>query len=334
MSDVRAADLRYSSDDEPGISRRRSGRGFSFRSARGARVQDARALARIRSLAIPPAWEDVWICRDARGHLQATGRDARGRKQYLYHPDWRSVRDASKFDRMLTFGTALPGLRDRIESDLALPGLPRERVLAAVVRLVDDTLIRVGNDEYRRANGSFGATTMRQRHAEVNGRQITVEFPGKGGKLHHAEVTDRRLARMVQRLQALPGRELFEYLDADGERRRVRSDDVNAYLQEIGDEELSVKDFRTWGASALCLGALCEAGSPSSAREARGTINEIIEEVATTLGNTPAVCRASYVHPALLEDYSDGALACAKGRRLKGLDLRESRLLRFLRARH
>jgi DNA topoisomerase-1 len=333
MNDVEAADLRYSSDDEPGISRRRSGRGFGFRSARGSPVRDKRTLARIRALAIPPAWEDVWICRDARGHLQATGRDARGRKQYLYHADWRSVRDASKFHRMLAFGSALPDLRGRIERDLALPGLPRDRVLAAVVRLVDDTLIRVGNDEYRRANGSFGATTMRQRHAEVNGRRISVEFPGKGGKLYHAEVTDRRLARIVQRLQALPGRELFEYLDDDDERRRVRSDDVNEYLQDIGGEELSVKDFRTWGASALCLGALCEAGPPSSPRAATESINAAIKEVATTLGNTPAVCRASYVHPALLEAYSEGDLRCAKGRRLSGLDLRESRLLRFLRAR-
>ncbi len=286
-----------------GISRRRSGKGFSYRSARGERIRSERTLARIRALAIPPAWEDVWISPDARGHLQATGRDARGRKQYLYHPDWRSVRDASKFDRMLTFGSALPALRERVEADLAREGLPRERVLAAVVRLVDDTLIRVGSDEYRRANGSFGASTMRQSQAHVDGRRITIDFRGKGGKLQHAEIADRRLARIVQRLQELPGRELFEYLDDDGERRRVRSDDVNAYLQEIGGEELSIKDFRTWGASALCLGALCKAGAPSSEREAKQSIGAAIKEVAATLGNTPAVCRASYVHPALLEAY-------------------------------
>lgn len=330
---MRTARLRYSTDDARGISRRRSGRGFSYRSARGEIIRSERTLARIRALAIPPAWNEVWISPDARGHLQATGRDARGRKQYLYHPDWRQVRDASKFDRMLTFGLALPDLRDRIEADLALAGLPRERVLAAVVRLVDDTLIRIGSDEYRRSNGSFGASTLRQRHAEVHGRRITIEFRGKGGKQQHAEIADRRLARIVQRLQELPGRELFEYLDDDGQRRRVRSDDINGYLQQIGGDELTVKDFRTWGASALCLGALCEAGPPSSARAAKQSIAEAIEQVAGTLGNTPAVCRASYIHPALLEAYGNGDLPCGAQRRLHGLGTRESRLLRFLRAR-
>ena len=331
--DVRTAGLRYSSDEAGGISRRRSGTGFSYRSARGARIRSERTLARIRSLAIPPAWEDVWISSDAQGHLQATGRDARGRKQYLYHPAWRSVRDASKFDRMLAFGTALPALRERIEADLAREGLPRERVLAAVVRLVDDTLIRVGSEEYRRSNGSFGASTMRQSQAHVDGRRITIDFRGKGGKLQHAEITDGRLARIVQRLQELPGRELFEYLDDDGERRRVRSDDVNSYLQEIAGDDLSIKDFRTWGASALCLGALCEADPPASQREAKQSIAAAIEEVAATLGNTPAVCRSSYVHPALLEAFGDGDLPCGSQRRLHGLGKRESRLLRFLRAR-
>jgi DNA topoisomerase-1 len=330
-AEARAAGLRYSSDIAPGISRRRSGSGFSHRTARGALVQAERTLARIRALAIPPAWRDVWICTDARGHLQATGRDARGRKQYLYHPDWRAHRDATKFDRMEAFGTALPRLRDRIESDLGLSGLPRERVLAAVVRLVDDTLIRVGNDEYRRSNGSFGATTIRQSHAKVSGSRIDVAFRGKGGRLTHAEVTDRRLARTLQRLHDLPGRELFEYRDADGKRRRVRSEDVNAYLQDASGEGVTVKDFRTWGASALCMRALGGIGAPPSVATADRSIAEAIREVADALGNTPAVCRASYVHPTLLESYAAGVLPLPAGRRLRGLDRWESALLRFLR---
>jgi DNA topoisomerase-1 len=331
-ADARAAGLRYSSDAAPGISRRRAGSGFSYRTARGATLRAERTLARIRALAIPPAWRDVWICPDARGHLQATGRDARGRKQYLYHSEWRTQRDATKFDRMEAFGATLPQLRDRIDADLGLAGLPRERVLAAVARLVDDTLIRVGNEQYRRANGSFGATTIRQSHAQVSGARITVEFKGKGGKLSHAEVTDRRLARTLQRLHDLPGRELFEYRDGDGKRRRVHSEDVNAYLQDASGEDLTVKDFRTWGASALCMRALAEIGAPASAAKADRSIAEAVREVADALGNTAAVCRASYVHPALLESYATGALPPPAGRRLRGLDRWESALLRFLRA--
>jgi DNA topoisomerase I len=329
--DARAAGLRYSADDGPGISRQRAGRGFGYRNASGGRVRRDSTLARIRALAIPPAWSEVWICPDPRGHIQATGRDARGRKQYLYHADWRSLRDATKFDRMLDFGTALPGLRDRIEDDLGRSGLPRERVLAAVVRLIDETLIRVGNEQYRRTNGSFGATTMRHRHAQVEGHRIAIEFRAKGGKLQRAEITDRRLARTLQRLEDLPGRGLFEYLESDGERRGVRSDDVNAYLRDVSGEEFSVKDFRTWGASALCMNALCDLGPPASAAEATRSIAASIGEVATTLGNTPTVCRASYVHPALLEAFAAGQLACGTRRRLRGLDVGESRLLRFLR---
>jgi DNA topoisomerase-1 len=333
-ADARAAGLRYSSDDEPGISRRAAGRGFSYRTERGGLVESPRQLARIRGLGIPPAWTKVWICADARGHLQATGRDARGRKQYLYHADWRAVRDASKFERMLDFGSSLPQLRDRIESDLGLPGLPRERVLAAVVRLVDETLIRIGNEEYRRENGSFGATTMRTRHAEVEGRTITVEFKGKSGKLHRAAVSDPRLARTVQKLQDLPGRELFSYLgDEDGERRPVRSNDVNDYLRDVSGAEVTVKDFRTWGASALCLRALDDIDPPASATAAKRAIAEAIREVASALGNTPAVCRASYVHPGILESFAAGELPRTPSRRLQGLDRWESGLLRFLRAR-
>jgi DNA topoisomerase-1 len=332
--DAEAAGLRYSADDQPGITRRRAGSGFGYRTPGGARLRDARQVARIRALVIPPAWQDVWICSDPRGHLQATGRDARGRKQYLYHPDWRSLRDGTKFGRMLEFGSSLPQLRDRIEHDLGLPGLPRERVLAAVVRLVDDTLMRVGNEQYRRANGSFGATTMRKQHAEVDGRRIAVEFKGKSGKLHHSEVTDARLARALQNLHDLPGRELFEYVDDDGgARHRIHSHDVNDYIREIGGEGSTVKDFRTWGASALCLRELAALDPPASQTAAARGIAAAVREVATVLGNTPTVCRASYLHPALLESYAAGELAPVESRRLRGLDRWESGLMRFLRAR-
>ena len=329
--DARDAGLRYSSDSEPGMTRRRTGTGFSYRGPRGTLVRGTRELARLRALAIPPAWSAVWICPDPRGHLQATGRDARGRKQYLYHADWRALRDATKFERMTGFGEALPAVRARIDADLVLPGLPRERVLAAVVRLVDDTLIRVGNDEYRRANGSFGATTIRQRHAKVTGSHISIEFRGKGGKLLHAEVADRRLARTVQRLHDLPGQELFEYLDGERMRRRVRSEDVNAYLHDVAGEELTVKDFRTWGASALCMRALASMGPPASPAGADRSVAQAVREVAGALGNTPTVCRASYIHPALLEAYAENELPPAARRRLRGLDRWESALLRFLR---
>jgi DNA topoisomerase I len=330
---AKAAGLRYSSDERPGIVRIASGQGFRYRTPGGVVLRDARKLARIDALVIPPAWRDVWICPDARGHIQATGRDARGRKQYLYHPDWRALRDATKFDRMREFGGALPRLRERIEHDLALPDLPRERVLAAVVRLVDDTLIRVGNEQYRRANGSIGATTMRKRHAEIDGRRITVEFTGKSGKLHHIEIADRRLARTMQQLHELPGRELFTYIDgADGARRRVQSQDVNDYLRDAGGADLTVKDFRTWGGSAICLRALSEIGPPPSPAAAGRSIAAAIREVSTALGNTPAVCRASYVHPGLLEAYTAGDLGPVPSRRLRGLDRWESGLLRFLRA--
>jgi DNA topoisomerase-1 len=331
-ADAEAAGLRYSSDDEPGISRRRAGRGFSYRTERGGLIESKRQLVRIRSLGIPPAWERVWICTDALGHLQATGRDVRGRKQYLYHPEWRALRDASKFDRMLEFGRRLPQLRDRIETDLVLPGLARERVLAAVVRLVDETLIRVGTEEYRRQNGSFGATTMREHHARIDGSHIAIEFKGKSGKLQRAELADRRLARVMQQLYDLPGRELFEYLDDAGGRRPVRSDDVNAYLRDVSTADITVKDFRTWGASALCLRALHDLDPPSSPAAAKRAIAGAIRDVAGALGNTPAVCRASYVHPRILESFSAGELEPTASRCLRGLDRWESGLLRFLRA--
>jgi DNA topoisomerase I len=332
--DARAAGLRYSSDEEPGISRRKAGRGFSYRSESGGLVRGERQLTRIRALRIPPAWTGVWICADERGHLQATGRDARGRKQYLYHADWRALRDESKFDRMLEFGTKLPRLREQIESDLNLPRLPRERVIAAVLRLVDETLIRIGNEQYRRQNGSFGATTMRARHAHVEGRHITVEFKGKAGKLQRAELSDPRLARTLRQLQDLPGQALFGYLgEDDGERHPVRSDDVNDYLRDASGAVMTVKDFRTWGASALCLRALDDLDPPASATAAKRSVTAAIHDVAAALGNTPAVCRASYVHPAIIESFAAGDLPRTTSRCLRGLDRWESALLRFLRER-
>jgi DNA topoisomerase-1 len=257
------AGLRYVSDAMPGIRRRRAGRGFTYAGTDGRRLTDRRVLARIRALAIPPAWTDVWICPIARGHLQATGRDARGRKQYRYHARWREVRDEAKYGRMVAFGQALPRIRRRVEADLALPGLPRERVLAAVVRLLEKTAVRVGNEEYARENRSFGLTTLRNRHAEVGTSRIRFRFRGKGGKETEVELNDRRLARIVARCQELPGQALFTYLDEDGEPRTVDSADVNEYLREISGEEFTAKDFRTWAGTVLT--------PPSSTRTWRAT---------------------------------------------------------------
>jgi DNA topoisomerase-1 len=253
---ARAAGLRYVTDRAPGISRRRSGKGFAYRAPDGRTLRDAAARRRIQTLAVPPAWTDVWICPDPSGHLQATGRDARGRKQYRYHPQWREVRDETKFGRLVAFAEGLPALRRRVQEDLARPGLPREKVLAAVVRLLGTTLLRVGNEEYARANQSFGLTTLRDRHAAVEGATVRFCFRGKSGKEVRVDIQDRRLARVVKRCRELPGQELFQYVDDDGQQQSVGSGDVNAYLREVTGEELSAKDFRTWGGTVLALGAL------------------------------------------------------------------------------
>ena len=300
------AGLRYVSDAMPGIRRRRAGRGFSYTGVDGKRLTDRRVLARIRSLAIPPAWTDVWICPIARGHLQATGRDARGRKQYRYHPRWRTVRDEVKYERMIAFGQALPRIRRRVEEDLALPGLPRERVLAAVVRLLEKTGVRVGNEEYARENRSFGLTTLRNHHADVGSRRIRFRFRGKGGKEHEVELSDRRLARIVARCQELPGQALFTYLDDDGQQRTVDSADVNDYLREVSGEEFTAKDFRTWSGTVLAAWALAELQEFDSEAQAKKNVVRAVEAVAERLGNTPAVSRASYVHPSVIDAYLDG----------------------------
>jgi DNA topoisomerase I len=302
------AGLRYVTDDGPGIRRRRAGKGWSYTGPDGAAIRDPARIAWIKRLAIPPAWTDVWICPDRRGHLQATGRDAKGRKVYRYHPRWREVREEAKYGRMLAFARALPAIRQRLDDDLARPGLPREKVLATVVALLERTRIRVGNEEYARDNRSFGLTTLRNRHARVRGGRMTFEFKGKSGREHEVELADRRLARIVGRCQELPGQQLFQYVDEDGERRPVSSEDVNAYLREITGEDFTAKDFRTWAGTVLAAMALQEFHAFDDAAEAKKNVVRAIETVAEKLGNTPAVSRASYVHPEVINAYLEGDL--------------------------
>jgi DNA topoisomerase-1 len=304
---ARAVRLRYVSDTEPGLRRVRRGHGVGYVDPDGKAVRDPDTLARIAKLAIPPAYEEVWICRSADGHLQATGRDARGRKQYRYHPDWHAVRDADKFMRMEEFGRALPRIRRRVALDLKRPGMPREKVLATVVRLLESTLIRVGNEEYARENKSYGLTTLRTRHVDVSGERIEFEFRGKGGLMHHVVVTDPRLAAVVRRLRDLPGQELFQYLDETGERRSVGSADVNDYLREISGGDFTAKDFRTWYATLAALVALEKREFTSETQAAR-EVKAAITEVAQMLRNTPAICRKSYVHPLVVECFLNRAL--------------------------
>jgi len=300
------AGLRYVTDASPGIRRRRAGRGFTYIGPDGKRIADAEQVAWIRSLAIPPAWTDVWICTSRRGHLQATGCDARGRKQYRYHPDWRAVRDDAKYGRMIAFGQALPAIRRQVDADLRRHGLPRERVLAAVVRLLEKTRLRIGNEEYVRDNRSYGLTTLRDRHAEVGSSRIRFRFRSKGGRISDVELSDARLARIVARCQDLPGQELFAYLDEDGEVRPIGSSDVNAYLREITGQDFSAKDFRTWSGTVLAAWALKEFEAVDSEAKAKRNVVRAVEEVAEWLGNTPAVSRRSYVHPAVIDAYLDG----------------------------
>jgi DNA topoisomerase I len=308
-----AAGLRYVSDTMPGIMRKRAGKGFSYIGPDGKRISDKKEIARIRSLAIPPAYTDVWICPHPNGHIQATGRDARGRKQYRYHPRWREIRDETKFERMLEFSQLLPAIRARVERDLSRPGQSREKVIATVVRLLECTGIRVGNDEYARANRSFGLTTLRNRHVEISGSRLRFQFRGKGGKIHDVELTDRRLARIITRCQAVPGETLFQYVDAENARQTVDSGDVNDYLREITGQDFTAKDFRTWSGTILAVGALKELGPADTEREAKAAILKAIDQVAERLNNTRAVCRKYYVHPAVFETYQAGAMPAALG---------------------
>jgi len=307
--------LSYASDTEPGLRRVRRGKGFEYRDGR---ITKEETLARIASLVIPPAWDDVWICADPQGHLQATGRDARGRKQYRYHRDWHEARSESKYGLLVPFGEALPGLRARVEHDLGRQGLTRDRVLALAVSLMDETLIRVGNAEYARTNGSFGLTTLRDRHAEVRGATLTLSFRGKSGIEHALKVNDRRLARLVKQCRDLPGYSLFQYLDEEGGRQSIDSGMVNGYLREATGDDFTAKLFRTWGGTVRAAEILASCGAPESESAAAQTEVACVKEVAEVLGNTVAVCRSHYLHPAVLDAYREGKLSARLKRRNAG----------------
>jgi DNA topoisomerase-1 len=302
------AGLRYVTDAKPGISRRKSGTGFTYRKVDGEKLAGARELARIKKLAIPPAWTDVWICPFAEGHIQATGRDARGRKQYKYHERFRAVRDSNKYEHIVAFAQALPGIRAKVEEHLALRGLPREKVLATVVQLLESTLIRVGNGDYARNNKSYGLTTLKNRHADVNGSQVRFRFAGKGGKQWSLRVRDRRIAKIIRHCQDLPGQELIQYLDEDGKPQNVTSGDVNDYLRDIAGLDITAKDFRTWAGTVLAAMALQEFEGFDSVAQARRNLRQAIARVAARLGNTPTICRKCYVHPGVINSYLDGNL--------------------------
>jgi DNA topoisomerase-1 len=327
--DAEEAGLRYVSDANPGITRRRAGSGFCYRSAQGKSVGDDATLARIRSLAIPPAWTDVWICPSANGHLQATGRDARGRKQHRYHPRFREVREQAKFDKLTEFGEGLPALRRRIDEDLRRRGLPRDKVLAAIAHLLDTTLIRVGNDEYAKANKSYGLTTLRDQHAKIEGDKLRFVFNGKSGKSWRLTLKDRRVAKVVKAAQDLPGQRLFQYLDEDGAPQQVTSTDVNAYLREISGRDITAKDFRTWGATVLAAAELAGFGPPDTQSLGRANLKQAFETVSHTLGNTPTICRKCYVHPDLVAAYLEGDLKLRSAKR-DGLSPHEASVLAFL----
>jgi len=302
------AGLIYVSDDAAGLSRERRGDGFTYRRANGDRIDDDATIERIRKLAIPPAWTDVWICPKANGHLQATGRDARGRKQYRYHPQFREVRDSTKYEHMLEFARSLPAIRERVAKHMALGGLPREKVLATVVHLLETTLIRVGNDEYSKENKSYGLTTLRNPHVSVEGAQLKFRFRGKSGKVWNLQLRDRRVAKIVRACQDLPGQRLFEYSDEDGQLREVASADVNAYLREITGSDVTAKDFRTWAGTVMAAFALEELEAADSQAGVKKNIKAAIERVAARLGNTPTICRKCYVHPEVLDCYMQGEL--------------------------
>jgi DNA topoisomerase I len=305
---AKASHLRYITDDLPGITRKRNRKGFLYFDPHGRRLREAENLRRIKTLAIPPAWEQVWISPWADSHLQATGRDARGRKQHRYHPRWREVRDQTKFDRMSAFGRVLPSLRRRLSRDLARPGLPRDKVLATVVKLLETTFIRVGNEEYARHNRSFGLTTMRSKHVKVTGAKMQFQFRGKGGKTFSLDFNDRRLAKIVNHCQDLPGQELFQYIDEEGRPRTISSSDVNEYLREVTREDFTAKDFRTWAGTVLAVGAFREVKQFASKAHAQRNVVNAIETVASKLGNTRSVCRKCYIHPVIIDSYIDGAL--------------------------
>src|SRR5215203_4814695 len=339
-SSAKAAGLRYTTDTRPGIRRVRKGRTFVYVGPDGRAIRAEAELARIKSLVIPPAWTDVWICPEARGHLQATGRDARGRKQYRYHPRWREVRDETKYDRMIGFAQALPVIRRKTREHLRRQGLPREKVLATVVQLLEKTLIRVGNDEYARTNRSYGLTTMRDGHVDVRGPRVRFTFRGKSGVEHEIDLNDRRLARIVRQCRDLPGYDLFQYVDENGERQTVGSEEVNAYLKEVTGQDLTSKDFRTWAGTVLAAQLLKEFDAVTSSAQAKKNIVAAVEKVAAKLGNTKAVCRKCYIHPAIFDAYLDGSMLDTIAQRARNvsravdrLTAAESSVLRLLQRR-
>ena len=320
VQSARKIGLRYVSDARPGLHREPAGKGFRYTDAQGQRVRDKETLARIHSLVIPPAWTDVWICAAHNGHIQVTARDARGRKQYRYHSLWRKVRDENKYEHLISFGRALPVIRQQVEKDLALPGLPREKILATILRLLETTMMRVGNEEYARSNGSFGLTTLRDKHVRIDGARLEFNFRGKSGVEHSIELTDRRLAGLVSRCRDLPGYELFQYLDGEGNRGSIDSEDVNEYLRRISGKRYTAKDFRTWAGTLLAALALREFEKFDSQTQAKKNLVRAIESVSAKLGNTPAICRKCYIHPVIMESYLEGSMLHAVQRRAeKGL---------------
>jgi DNA topoisomerase-1 len=316
---ARDAGLLYVSDESPGISRAKGGKGFIYKDAKGKTIKDFETLVRIRHLAIPPAWTDVWICPSERGHIQAVGRDARGRKQYRYHEKWRTTRDGAKYEKIIDFAKALPNIRKKARQHLKLPGLPKEKVLAAIILIMEKTLIRVGNDEYAKSNKSFGLTTLQDKHAKIKGGKIHFEFRGKSGVAHEIDLEDPRLADVAKKCQDLPGQELFQYLDEQGKVCDVGSADVNEYLRSIAGQEFTAKDFRTWAGTVLAATALEEIGTFNSQKQAKQNMVQAVEAVAKQLGNTKAVCRKCYIHPAILQSYLDGSLASSLARRAGAL---------------
>jgi DNA topoisomerase I len=303
-----SAGLRYVSDEQPGIRRRKAGKGFTYVKPGGSKVDDEATLKRIKTLAVPPAWTDVWICPHANGHIQATGRDAKGRKQYRYHARFREVRDGTKYEHMMAFAQALPAIRAKLKEHMALRGLPREKVLATVVHLLESTLIRVGNDDYVKQNKSYGLTTLRNKHVKVDGSELRFEFKGKSGKTWNLQVKDRRIAKIVRACQELPGQDLFQYIDEDGVQRDVTSADVNAYLKEITGKDVTAKDFRTWAGTVLAALALKEFETFDTQAKAKKNVRAAIGRVASKLGNTPTICRKCYVHPEIMSSYVEGSL--------------------------
>lgn len=338
---IKDAGLIYVSDVDPGIYRRKAGKGFSYRDRHGHRITDPRVIARIRKLAIPPAYTDVWICPDPNGHIQATGRDAKGRKQYRYHQRFREIRDATKYDHLFDFADALPLVRQRVDSDMRKRGLPYEKVIATIVHLLDTTLIRIGNKDYAKQNKSYGLTTLRSRHVSVEGNGLRFQFKGKSGKEWKVRIHDRRVAKVIKAIQELPGQRLFQYLGEDGERHEVTSGDVNAYLKEISGQDISAKDFRTWAGTVLAAMALSELEPFDGQSLAKRNVRTAIARVASTLGNTPTICRTCYVHPAIVDSYLCESLAFdipgendpALADKLDGLRPEEAAVVTFLRRR-